>query len=68
MKYFIYALLILSLLMAGFNILQVDFENPFSKDSYVAVIATLAALCVITLCLILLTSKKIEKKYKEISK
>lgn len=54
--------------MAGFNILQVDFENPFSKDSYVAVIATLAALCVITLCLILLTSKKIEKKYKEISK
>lgn len=68
MKYFIYALLILSILMAVFNTLQVDFENPFSKNSYVAVIAILAALCVIALCLILLTSKKIEKKHKEFSK
>lgn len=67
MKYFIYALLVLSIIMAGFNFTQINFSAPFSKDSYVAVIAVLAALCVIALSLILLTSKRIEQKYKEVN-
>ncbi len=66
MKYFVYALLILSITMVGFNLSQINFGAPFSNDSFVAFIAVLAALCVIALSLILLTSKKIEKKYKEI--
>ena len=67
MKYFIYALLVLSIVMVGFNFSHIDFGSPFSKDSFVAVISVLAALCVIALSLILLTSKKIEQKYKEVN-
>jgi len=65
MKYFIYTLLGLSVLMVGFNITQINFEDPFSKNSLVAIIAVLAALCVVALSLILLTSKKIEQKHKD---
>ncbi len=67
MKYFIYTLLILSILLVGFNITQINFEAPFQKDSFIAVIAVVAALCVITLSLILLTSKKIELKYNKLN-
>ena len=63
MKYFNYTLLALSILMVGFNATQVDLESPFTKDSLVAIIAVLAALCVVTISLILLTSKMIEEKY-----
>ena len=65
MKYFVYILLGLSVIMAFFNISQVDFSNPFSKNSFIAIIAIVAALCVTTLCLILLTSKRIEQIQKK---
>ncbi len=65
MKYFLYILLALSTIMAGFNVTQIDFNAPFSEESKVALIAVLAALCVITIVFILLTSKAIERKYKE---
>ena len=63
MKYFNYTLLVLSILMVGFNATQINLETPFVKDSLVAIIAVVAALCVVTLSLILLTSKMIEQKY-----
>jgi len=63
MKYFNYTLLVLSILMVGFNATQINLETPFAKDSLVAIIAVVAALCVVTLSLILLTSKMIEQKY-----
>jgi len=63
MKYFNYTLLALSILMVGFNATQINLETPFAKDSLVAIIAVVAALCVVTLSLILLTSKMIEQKY-----
>ena len=66
MKYFIYTLLGLSILLVGFNVTQINFAAPFAKDSFIAVIAVVAALCVIALSLILLTSKKIEIKYNKL--
>lgn len=63
MKYFNYTLLALSILMVGFNATQINLDTPFSKDSLVAIISVVAALCVVTLSLILLTSKMIEQKY-----
>ena len=63
MKYFNYTLLVLSVLMVGFNATHINLESPFTKESLVAIIAVLAALCVVTLSLILLTSKLIEQKY-----
>jgi len=68
MKYFNYTLLALSILMVGFNATQINLETPFVKDSLVAIIAVVAALCVVTLSLILLTSKMIEQKYYKLDK
>ncbi|WP_010182553.1 hypothetical protein, partial [Aquimarina agarilytica] len=62
MKYFLYVLLVLATVMMGFNITQIDFSSLFSEENKVALIAVLAALCVIALVLILLVSKAIERK------
>ena len=61
MKYFIYTLLGLAVVMTGFNISQINFNDLFSAENNAAFIALLAALCVIVLCAILIISKKIEK-------
>ncbi|WP_010523118.1 hypothetical protein [Aquimarina agarivorans] len=67
MKYFLYILIALAVAMMGFNVTQIDFSAPFSENSKVAFIAIISGLCVIALALILLISKAIERKHKELN-
>lgn len=62
MKYFIYALLILSTIMLIFNAFQLDFNNILGQESSGALIGILASLCVIVMMLILMVSRKIKQK------
>lgn len=55
-------LIVLAIALIAYNVTLVDYSNPFSGDSIVAVIGILAALCAIVLILIYRTSKKIQKK------
>ena len=64
MKYFVYTLLVLAAALTILNITQIDYNSPFSSKSLVAVISTIAGLCVVVISLILIISKKIEKIHK----
>ncbi len=64
MKHFINVLMIIAILLIGFNLTQVDFSNPFGDESIVAAITVLAGLCTILLLAILKVSKKIDDKFK----
>lgn len=64
MKLFLYVLIGLSTILVIFNFTKLNFSNIFEKDSKVALITILAGLCAITLCAILLVSKRIEQKLK----
>ena len=55
-------LIVLGIILIGYNVTIIDFEQPFEGDSIVALIGIFAALCAIILLLIFITSKKIEKK------
>jgi len=66
MKYFLYILIALSLGTLAFNVPYLDFENIFASESKTAIIGILASACVVVIALILLVSKAIEKKYKEL--
>ena len=65
MRLLIPILMILALTLAIYNLVQVDFEDPFSDESIVAVITFIAALCAFLVLAILRTAKKIEKKVKK---
>lgn len=65
MKYFIYTILSLGIILLIFNILQIDFKNTFGQESTVAWIGVLSSLCVIVLMWILLVSRTIQKKYRK---
>jgi FtsH-binding integral membrane protein len=56
--------LILSVILLGINIYQLDFQNPLSGDSKIAVIGVLGCLVAIVLILILIKSQKIDEKLK----
>ncbi|GAK97746.1 hypothetical protein JCM19294_285 [Nonlabens tegetincola] len=49
---------------ALFNVFKLDFNQPFNGDSQIAVISIIAALCVVVLMCIMLTSLKIKEKSK----
>jgi hypothetical protein len=55
-------LMVLSLGMVIFNATQVDWQDPLSEKSSIAVIGIMAALCAFFLLLLLMISKKISKK------
>jgi hypothetical protein len=59
-----YIFLILSIILLGINIYQLDFQNPLNGDSKVAAIGVLGCLVAIILLLILNKSQKIDKKLK----
>tara|TARA_B100001059_G_scaffold126560_1_gene126540 strand:- start:1754 stop:1951 length:198 start_codon:yes stop_codon:yes gene_type:complete len=59
-----YIFLILSIILLGINIYQLDFQNPLNGDSKVAAIGVLGCLVAIVLLLILNKSEKIDKKLK----
>ncbi|MBD0850460.1 hypothetical protein [Maribacter arenosus] len=58
-------LIVLAIVLIGYNVTFIDFNNPFKGNSVIALIGILAALCAIILLLIFLTSKKIQKKIDE---
>lgn len=57
-----YILLIIALILLGFNIYNLDFQNLLSEDGKVAVIGVLGCLVAIVLLLILNSSSKIKNK------
>jgi|TARA_B100000900_G_scaffold181604_1_gene154087 hypothetical protein len=62
MKILIRILMVLSFGMVIFNITQVNWDDPLSEKSYIALIGIMAALCAFLLLLLLILSKKISKK------
>ncbi|MGV6830154.1 MAG: hypothetical protein ACWA5P_01155 [bacterium] len=62
MKYFIYLILALAIILIAYNITLIDFNNVLGDESIVPVSTVLAGLCSILILLILLVSKKISKK------
>ncbi|MEM8999019.1 MAG: hypothetical protein AAGB24_02050 [Bacteroidota bacterium] len=57
-------LILVAIALIVYNVTMVDFQDPFSGDSLVALIGIMAPLCAIVLLLIYATSKKIEQKIK----
>ncbi len=55
-------LILLALALIAYNVTIIDFNEPLGEQSIIAVIGVVAALCAIVLLLILLTSRKIQKK------
>lgn len=66
MKYFLYLLTGLALMSIVFNATYLNLNNLFVGDSKTAVIGILASICVLLLVVILMVSKKIEQKFKEL--
>lgn len=62
MKIFIYLLIVLSVVVIGYNVTLLNFDDLFTGDSGIAMIGILCAACVIVLMVILLTSRSISKK------
>jgi hypothetical protein len=58
-------LIILALALIAYNVTVIDFSDPLGKDSIIAVIGVVAALCAIVLLLILIASKKIHDKLED---
>ena len=65
MKHFINVLMIVGILLIGFNLTQIDFSDPFGDQSIVAAITVLAGFCAILLLAILKVSKKIDDTVKK---
>ncbi len=60
-----FILLLVAGSLIGYNLTQVDYNDPFNGQSTVALICIVAALCAIVLLVIFMISKKIQKKIKE---
>lgn len=58
----LYILMIIAVVLIGYNATQIDMENPMKEQSGVALICIVAALCAIVLLAILMLSKKIRDK------
>jgi len=65
MRIFTYILSIIALGLIIFNLIQIDYNDPFGDKSTIALITVLAGLCTILLLAILRVSKKIEVKIKK---
>lgn len=62
MKILLRILMGLSLGMVVFNATQVNWEEPLTEKSSIAVVGIMAALCAFLLLLLLMMSKRISKK------
>lgn len=65
MKFFLYTIILLAVVLIGYNVTILNFNNLMEGDSAGAVIAIVASLCVIVLMAILLVSKRIAKKHEQ---
>lgn len=66
MKYFLYIIIAIATALLGYNLAKIDWKQPLAGDSSVALIGVLACACAILLLVILLLSKKIERKSKKL--
>lgn len=64
-KILLSVLILIAVGLIAFNVTMIDLEDPFGKDSIVAVIGILAALCAIVLLLIYHNAKRIQQKMDE---
>lgn len=64
-KILLIVLLVLALVLIGYNSTVVDFEKPLEGESLVALICIIASLCAIILLLIFNAARKIQKKVEE---
>lgn len=64
-KYLIYTIIFLGVVVIGFNVTILDFNNLMEEESGTALIAIIASLCVIVLMGILLVSRAIAKKHNQ---
>jgi xanthosine utilization system XapX-like protein len=62
MKKLIYVLGALALVLVVFNLFQIDYADPFTGDSLIAIIGVVAGLCAVLLLVILLLAKKIQQR------
>jgi len=62
MKKLIYVLGALALVLVVFNLFQIDYADPFTGDSLIAIIGVVAGLCAVLLLIILLLAKKIKQR------
>lgn len=60
-----FVLLAVSLLLIAYNVTLVDFQQPFTGNSTIALIGIVASLCAIILLLIFVTSRKIKNRIDE---
>lgn len=65
MKILLYVLMIISIGLCIFNLIQIDWENPLRDKSSVAVIGVIASASSFLLILILIVSKKIAQIHKK---
>ena len=65
MKILLYVLMIISIGLCIFNLIQIDWENPLRDNSSVAVIGVIASASSFLLILILIVSKKIAQIHKK---
>lgn len=62
MKIFTNILVLLAVSLLVFNITLIDFQNPFSGDSVIALVGVVASFCAVLILLIFRMSKKIVEK------
>ena len=65
MKIFTYIAIAVALGLIVFNLLQINYSNPFESQSTIAIIGVVAGVCAILLLLLLKFSKMIVEKTKE---
>lgn len=65
MKIFIYALMVLSIFLIGFNVAMLDFNDWSKEDNIIALIGIIASICAILILLIFKLSGKLADKLKE---
>ena len=65
MKLLIKILILLSVLMIGFNIFQINWNTPNWNENIIALIGIISASCALILILILMVSNKISEKTKK---
>jgi len=65
MRLLTYLLSVLALGIIAFNLTKINFDAPFEKESYTAIITALAGGCAILLFTIWRIVKKIDRKVKE---
>lgn len=63
MKFFLYTIILFAIVLIGYNVTILDFNDLLDGDSAKAVLAIVGSLCIIVLMVILLVSRSIARKH-----